>query len=108
MSLVLRLLLALVATDVFTGFAPASSSAFVAATKTTPVWLLLWVELRGHDILRRGHLVIPSLLIRPSAPAPGFLLLLAVGVKPCALLVSGLNSETYKVLFVFLHQRSLK
>ena len=91
MSLVLCLLLALVATDVFTS-TPASFSAFVATTKTTPVWLLLWVELRGHDILRRGHLVIPSLLIRPSAPAPGFLLLLAVGVKPCALLVSGLNS----------------
>ena len=49
MSLVLCLLLALVATDVFTS-TPASSSAFVATTKTTPVWLLLWVELRGHTV----------------------------------------------------------
>ena len=99
MSLILCLLLVLRAT-VALASTPARSSASVSATKTTPLWLL-WVKLWWHDILRRGNRVKPSLLICSSAS--GLLLVFTVGVKPGALLVSGFDSETYEMLFIFLH-----
>ena len=99
MSLVMCLLLVLRATVVL-ACAPARSSASVSATKTTPLWLL-GVKLSRHDVLKRGNRVKPPLLIRSSAS--GLFLVLTVGVKPGALLVSDLDPKTYEVLFILLH-----
>ena len=76
-------------------FATAStiSPAPVAATKTTS--LLLWVELRRHDVLRgRGWIISPLVISSPSS-ASRFPFAFSIRVKPGDLLISCFDSQAY-------------